>query len=159
MIDIKKHLNFIVSSFKILNKKQGLNFDVKNMIEYFVLRNAKQQKKGIKLPKNIVKGKLKSCFKNATHLALENSHLKYFEGYAISNFGIFPLLHAWVENEQGEVIDNTWNEPHKCFYFGVCFDHETLKEEIFKNEIYGLLNLGYKVNIELIKKYKNKKAI
>lgn len=158
MVNIKKHLSFIVSSFKILTKKQGLSFNAEDMIESFVLKNAKEQKKGMKLPKNIVKGKLKSCFKNATHLVLENPNLKYFEGYAVSNLGI-PLLHAWVENEQGEIIDNTWKDPHKCFYFGVCFDSKTLKEEILKNEIYGLLNLGYKVNVELIKKYKNKKAI
>lgn len=152
MIDIKEYLKNITLNFS----KLGLN--VEYMVESFVLNHSKEQKKGIKLPKDIAKGKLKNCFKNAATLALMNTNFKYFEGYAVSVLGI-PVLHAWVEDESENIIDNTWKEPHKSFYLGVYFDDKTLKRELIKNEVYGLLDLGYCTNIDLIKNFKDKKVI
>ena len=48
----------------------------------------------------------KECFDNAYRLA-RRSKLRYVEGYAL---GVIPLKHAWVLNDQDEVIDPTWHK-------------------------------------------------
>ena len=48
----------------------------------------------------------KKCFDNAYRLARTSKNLRYCEGYAL---GVIPLKHAWVVNEQNEVIDPTWH--------------------------------------------------
>jgi hypothetical protein len=152
MFNIKEYLKNITLNFSMLG------IDVEHMVESFVLNHAKKQKRGIKLPSGIVKGELKNCFKNATVLALSSPNFKYFEGYAVSITGI-PVLHAWVEDKNKNIIDNTWKDPHKCFYLGVYFNDTILRKELIKNEVYGLLNFGYCTNIDLIKSFKAKKVI
>ena len=60
----------------------------------------------------------KACFDNAYRLA-RRSKLRYVEGYAL---GVIPVEHAWVVNEQNEVIDPTWHMQRSSLgtaYYGV----------------------------------------
>jgi hypothetical protein len=64
----------------------------------------------------------KYCFDNAYRTLTDARHkrrdLRYVEGIALSQF--FPVHHAWIVDELGRVIDQTWDTPGTS-YFGVVF--------------------------------------
>lgn len=114
----------------------------------FVLAHARQWT-AAPLPEKYHRGEPKNCFCNATRLALGNMDLTYVEGYA-SKF--FPLMHAWCVTSSGEVIDNTWEGPEGCDYFGIPFNTHFLIKQLRKNRYYGLLDNGRGVGDVVIKK-------
>lgn len=65
-----------------------------------------------------------NCYSNALALAQEWEGLVYVEGYA--HLGLIPLQHAWVEDEEGRIIDPTWSgmkrDETEALYVGVKFD-------------------------------------
>lgn len=89
------------------------------------------------LPADIGPGAKKECFSNALHLALEDDELTYVEGYAQSRY--IPTAHAWVVTPDGEVIDNTWDTPEECAYYGIAFDTDFAGGMMVKQGYYGLL--------------------
>ncbi len=84
----------------------------------------------------------KMCFQNATKLALSNSKYTYVEGYV--DISIMPIEHAWVIDQQGNVIDNTlvYKEGpiNPVGYFGIPVSTETLSKMILGKKTYGLLH-------------------
>ena len=82
-------------------------------------------------PEAVPLGKLRDgqgqCFTNAFWQVITDSKTwRYAEGYAISGRGILvPVHHAWLLDEQGRVVDPTW-EPPGVAYFGVMFAYLTL---------------------------------
>jgi hypothetical protein len=76
------------------------------------------------LPAGIDYLEVKHCIKNAFWTALRERFV-YVEGYAISCWSDLPLLHAWNLDQQGFVVDTTWN-PHGRAYFGVIFPLATI---------------------------------
>ncbi len=60
------------------------------------------------LPDDVQLGTVKECFQNATELAMSREGLTYVEGYATSGTTGIAVHHAWVVDEDGNVIDNTW---------------------------------------------------
>jgi hypothetical protein len=95
------------------------------------------------------RGEAKACFKNATHLALENPSLTYVEG----KVGVLtPVDHAWCITPDGVVVDPTLDKGNKGItdgtydriteYYGVPFHTDYLRKAIMKNGNYGLLD-GY----------------
>lgn len=77
----------------------------------------------------IRQGERKQCFSNSQKLLerLERKHpgeFTYVEGYACpGDLNIaFPMLHAWLADREGRVIDCTWNKPDLGVYFGVPFE-------------------------------------
>lgn len=101
-----------------------------------------------KRPKGVRKQENKQCFRNATHYSLETG-LSYVEGFAIHN-GLIPMMHAWCVTEAGEVIDLTWRWPEKSVYRGVVIPRGTLQIQLVKNKVYGVLDHGYGINLEVI---------
>ncbi len=75
------------------------------------------------LPKNISRGLPKSCYYNCFELLRKNLDLIYCEGYALDPDLSLPLIHAWLVNKNGEVIDPTWNDCNAA-YLGVPFNTE-----------------------------------
>lgn len=100
-----------------------------------------------KLPKGVKRGKQGECFANAYRLARYNDELTYVEGYATS---IIPVHHAWCVDKRGRVIDNTWDKPETCAYYGVAMDIDAVSAFIVRNKVYGVLGNG--VNIEELEK-------
>lgn len=64
-----------------------------------------------------VSGPIKECFTNAWHAAMDNGWL-YVEGYANS---IIPVAHAWCIDDEGVVVETTW-EQAGSEYYGVALD-------------------------------------
>ena len=62
---------------------------------------------------------IKNCYSNCLRIATRDSGYQYVEGYGMS---VIPIEHAWLVNENGEVIDPTWvltGEHFTTDYFGV----------------------------------------
>jgi hypothetical protein len=79
------------------------------------------------------RGKLGDCYMNAGRVVYDRPDLRYVEGYAVpGNIGI-PLMHAWLVDEDGRVIDPTWADG--AAYYGV----------IIPKDVYSacLMGLGY----------------
>lgn len=90
------------------------------------------------LPKNIKPGQPRHCFMNSMRWLLDlrrnTTGLTYCEGYAA---GIIPVLHGWLCNDKGEVIDRTWT-PEGCglgaHYFGIPFKTDYVRERVIEAE-------------------------
>lgn len=87
-------------------------------------------------------GTPKMCYSNAGRVALgldgfDFPELTYVEGYAISSLGI-PLGHAWLVDEDGNVIDKTW--PEGSGYFGIPIPRDGLAKIVLNSGVWGVLN-------------------
>ena len=58
-------------------------------------------------PPWVHKGPDKMCYANAMGVAIQHG-LRYVEGYA--HGVLIPVLHAWVLDDEGYVIETTWSE-------------------------------------------------
>jgi hypothetical protein len=63
----------------------------------------------------------RQCFKNAYQLSYMGH--TYCEGWAVPQGVGIGLLHAWVLNEQGQVLEPTWEQPGTA-YLGVAAAEE-----------------------------------
>lgn len=92
-------------------------------------------------------GEPQSCFANAAELALAHpDKYTYVEGYACTQQTGVCMAHAWVEDEQGRIIDNTWSilesAPNHAgsHYYGIKFSAEYLALRAIRgNSFAGLL--------------------
>lgn len=78
-------------------------------------------------PRDIGKGESKQCFANS-HAMLsamevtEPSRYRYAEGWAADPDNLcIPIHHAWLVNEDGHVLDWTWDHAPETAYFGFSF--------------------------------------
>ena len=88
------------------------------------------------LPKDISRGIMKECFRNAFMLMAAHSELIYVEGYAS---GVIPVYHAWCVDQKGKVVDPTWGDDGQV-YFGVPFSSGFVREQTLKSKKYGLID-------------------
>jgi hypothetical protein len=108
--------------------------------------------KSAELPAAVKRGTIGHCFENAAKLALADEDLTYVEGFAVpGEMGMFPLHHAWVVDEDDNVIDPTWSMPEHGSYFGVKFSMIELSAALLKNEHWGILSNGVTWDAELMK--------
>jgi hypothetical protein len=88
----------------------------------------------------IRRGVAKQCFANSQSILIKllkkgrSDDYAYVEGYASSgDLGFtFPVLHAWLVDREGNVIDSTWKKPESSTYFGVPFNNEYVFAQIEK---------------------------
>lgn len=99
--------------------------------------------RGRSKPAEYAWGEMKQCYMNAGQLAIDYRSLTYYEGYAVGKASI-PIHHAWVVDEDGEVIDTTWREDgedaREWTYLGVGFQGDFLCEIILEKETWGVLD-------------------
>jgi hypothetical protein len=101
------------------------DFKYKSVIEY-VLRTGKKYTKKIDLPAPLKYRKIGKCYWNSFQVAKKYGY-KYVEGFATPIKEEIPfggvVAHAWNLDEQGNVIDTTWNPKRVKFdvpvYLGV----------------------------------------
>lgn len=86
-------------------------------------------------PADVPWGLKKMCFMNALTLTLSNPGFTYVEGYA-SHY--VPIHHAWVLDQDGNVIDNTWRELGSE-YFGIPFERDYVAEAACTSGLYSVL--------------------
>lgn len=114
----------------------------------FVLAKGREYQGRVR-PKEVPKMPDKNCFQNSNVLA-EMLDYTYVEGYALSP-GI-PLLvhHAWCVDPFNRVVDATWRNPEKSFYFGVPFRAATVEQETARTGCYSILAGELVINHEYI---------
>jgi hypothetical protein len=71
------------------------------------------------LPPTIPMRAPQECFRNSAHLAATHPELRYVQGYGLPARGILPVPHAWVVDDQGRVIDTTWEDGETAAYYGM----------------------------------------
>lgn len=109
----------------------------------FVLQHGRQFTPTKRLPKGIRCGKLKTCYTTAGRIAIDRDDLIYCEGFAC---GVIPVMHAWLVDKEGNVIDPTWRQTvdgvdyRGVEYFGVPISHEYFTEHLCKYEKYALID-------------------
>lgn len=123
-------------------------------IERFVLRQGKCYDIGQRIGP---RGTPKECFSNAANFVLQNGpRYSYVEGFYMSPKLPIAIHHAWVRIIDNDAhlrgFDPTLDEDRARAgdYVGVEFDRDTLREELLKNKVYGLLDHGRGVNTDLL---------
>jgi hypothetical protein len=137
-----------ISKFTDQNLEDDRKF---KCFEALVLEYGKPMPSTVRRPKEFRKMAYKECYANSLHLIFENDKLTYCEGYAQH---IIPVAHAWVLDENGNVIDVTWkaDEVQETEYYGIPFAKPWLMEWIWKTGYYGILGNGdYSQLHELLK--------
>jgi len=114
-----------------------------SLMQRFVVRNARGEFPGSPYP--FTPGTPKQCFTNATKLA-DGSGLTYCEGF-VWRVGIpLAIHHAWCMDGD-RVVDPTLRDvTEEDRFLGVEFDMQTVRREILRTGVYGLLDNGRGVN-------------
>lgn len=86
-------------------------------------------------------GKKNECFNNALNRLVGDDDMTYCEGYAR---GVIPVLHAWLVDSDGQVIDPTWTgtcgRPSPGVeYYGVAFERTYVMETAIRSGVGGVL--------------------
>jgi len=74
------------------------------------------------------------CLSNSLNMAQEIPGLRYAEGIAKSDMGLW-YRHAWNVNDAGEAVDYTWRETGQR-YLGRVIDTDTKWADTMKRELY-----------------------
>jgi hypothetical protein len=120
------------------------------IMQKYVIDNGKQFK-NVELSDKL--GKPKLCFMNAAHEVWNNPDLEYVEGYMILSSIPILIHHAWVYDKVRKVAIEVTTKDVGADYFGVVFDRSELNRWLLKNGVYGILDTGMGINVELMKKY------
>lgn len=126
------------------------------LIERYVLRNGKEMKH---VPWLGSTGEPHACFMNSFNI-VEGLHyakeevFRYVEGYLLIHDMPLLIHHAWLVDVDGYVIEITIPEEKLARmnpqYFGVTYDYETVRAEVYRNGYYGILSDGEMANHDFI---------
>ncbi len=105
-------------------------------IEDFVLQHG-QEFQWAPCPEEFRGGEMKECFKNAYQTCLLDEKLRYVEGYARRTGVPVVVLHGWCVDENGKVLDPTWENG--TWYFGVIFGRNYVSDVFKARKEYGVL--------------------
>jgi hypothetical protein len=96
---------------------------------------------GRALPRGFERGEPKMCFRNAYQLAGPGSGLTYVEGFAFRSWlPVLPIHHAWCVDEDGRVVESTFEDPvPEDRYFGIRLPFSLVAEVALRTETYGVL--------------------
>ena len=84
---------------------------------------------------------MRECFANSIE-ALEPGQ-QYCEGYATLKGLDVPMEHAWILDEDGQIIDPTW--PDGGHYFGVALKENFVREMIAMTRHFGAFGSAYRL--------------
>jgi len=94
-----------------------------------------------------IKGVPHECFKNSALVVLSRLDLIYCEGY--TSVGGFPLQHAWVTNDRGDLLEVTYDHPHDR-YIGIAVTSSFLKSRLKRTKYFGLFTNIPTFDLEII---------
>lgn len=101
------------------------------------------------LPKWCPRMKARHCFENAFRVvagdipSLTRPRLRalhYCEGFGVPKGVPIPLHHAWLCDDEHNVIDPTWETPGECAYFGIKFNIGFVLDTVSASETYGVID-------------------
>lgn len=111
---------------------------------YALLRDHGVERRWSPLPEGFEYLEPGMCFRHAAEGAMYEA-LHYVEGVAVTDGLPFVFEHAWMEDDDGRVIDVTWvhdaeHDRSTTRYLGVRVPDELLRETLIRREVYGVLN-------------------
>lgn len=139
--------NFLLNYLRSSRATPASKLLLKRTLQQFVLEHGWWYEP-VQLPEHLAIGKPKQCIKNAVNLALDDRSLIYCEGYALLKERSLPVIHAWVTDGNGNVIDNTWPQPGVA-YAGVPFKSLFVNATALKNHAIVSLLDDYQNNYPL----------
>jgi hypothetical protein len=87
--------------------------------------------------KSKLQGPMKCCYSTCHEYARRYRNLTYCEGVAFSErVGSFPIDHAWLLTERGEVIEPTWHDG--IAYLGIPFQIDFVTDMMLKQKHFGV---------------------
>lgn len=104
----------------------------------FILKHGDIMDRVSARPRNFKRGALGDCYMNAGRIAWDNPDLRYVEGYAVPGTVAFPMMHAWLIDPDGRVIDPTWENG--AAYFGVVIPNEAYSECLMRLGYWGVFD-------------------
>lgn len=104
----------------------------------FVARNGRSFEPTNTLPNNVRRGIPRQCFANAARLVMRRPGFIYCEGYGLT---LIPVMHAWVIDGNGRVIDPTWTgQTIASEYFGIAICTDFLRRTLAEQKHFGLID-------------------
>jgi hypothetical protein len=117
-----------------------------DLLTRFITRNGKAYTPAKRIGR---KKKAGQCYMNAAHFVFSHENATYVEGYVIGKTLPIPIHHAWVTINGTDAMDPTL-DAEKYEYFGVPIDIATLRKELIRNKVYGILDTGLGFNTTLM---------
>lgn len=126
-------------------------------VEEFVLKHGRSWT-AAQRPKGWRRKEMKQCFANSQRTLIErwwagDESLTYVEGFAYhGKLGTtFKVHHGWLVDEEGRVIDLTWECPESSIYFGVPFQTEYVKQQASTSGMWATLLYHEWTDFELLR--------
>lgn len=98
------------------------------------------------LPAKLKRLAPKRCFANAQQSVLKavaagKTPMTYVEGYGCSGAlsTVIPIHHAWLIDDEGNVVDQTWESPETSTYFGLAFSTDYVVAKAKEHRTYDSL--------------------
>jgi len=95
---------------------QNGNKVIKTLIKHGKIRDAQS------LPDGYTRGTVKECYANSQRAILYDGKVWYTEGLVLTPVVPFPIEHAWLTNENDEIVDLTLKQQEDCYYLGIRFE-------------------------------------
>lgn len=97
----------------------------------------------------------RQCYRNCFDVIQEHAGYTYVEGYAQTQFMI--VRHAWLENDEGVIIDPTWaNLDHPAgflaSYIGVKFDDTFLIQHVVETGWHSVFESDFQSGHQVLKR-------
>lgn len=142
MKDLEEHIQRHAGILRELHERNGtMKLPKYVSIEEFVGANGYSMGECCELPDHIERGEKKQCFTNSAFAFMRGGgELVYCEGIAAGKELAFPVHHAWLIDEDGDIFDPTWEYgPGEALYFGIPFDEAYVFETMRREGYYGML--------------------
>lgn len=95
------------------------------------------------------------CYANCYDAIREFEGYTYVEGYAQGGVG-FPVQHAWLENEQGDIVDPTWAQVFRpgarVFYCGVKFADTFVVSHVANTGYHSFFQADWMFDAQLLRR-------
>lgn len=138
----KEAIEFIASQGAMLAHTNGLTETRYKSFEELVI-NVGKVSPWHEPPEHIDMLEPGQCYANALLTARQHD-LTYVEGFA---YTIIPTMHAWCEDDQGRVVDPTWDSPSyetidAVLYLGIPMNLNKVAARVVRQGTYGVLPQG-----------------
>ena len=126
MTELRRQLEWIAG----LNNEDEASRNI-GIYERFVLKHGYEFSEVIELPTHVRRGENQMCFGNAALEAIAfPDEFIYTEGYAYIEGIPLTILHGWLTDRQGRVVDPTWGTDKKVDYYGVLVKHKYVRSRM-----------------------------
>jgi len=98
-----------------------------------------------------IKGKPSLYYQNCYEIMCDNPDLHYCEGFAVHEKLPLPLTHAWLINNESEVIDPTWLDRGETAYLGVVFNKSFITKRLIQTQSFAVIESDYKQDYKMLK--------